>query len=542
MKILYTTTIGSTMSFFREIIWELKREGHVVDIATNEEGNNAIVPEYYREWGCRVYPLLCSRSPFNIGNVKAIQQIQQIVMDNYYDLVHCHTPIAAMCTRIACRKIRKQGTKVIYTAHGFHFYEGAPLKNWLIYYPIEKICSYWTDVLITINKEDYLLAKKKMKAKRIEYVPGVGIDLKKFNKIKVDKITIRKKLGVPEKAKLLLSVGELNENKNHEIVIRAIANLNSIYYIIAGCGPLHEHLEEVIKECGLTDRVKLLGFREDVKELYKTVDAFIFPSFREGLSVALMEAMASGLPCLVSKIRGNVDLIDENGGALFDPHSVEECRDAINEVLSKNSAKIGIYNANKVRYFGNLNVIEEIKNIYTHESEKFKVRLNFFERLMRSWLQHYNVKKYWKRRKYVVEPHGRGLSLALKYYYLFYIKKCDAFNNATLGTHLGYGAEFTDVPLFPHGLYGIVISHNASIGKNVTIFHQVTIGEGKNGAPRIGDNVLIGAGAKLLGKIKIGNNVIVGSGAVVTFDVPENSIVHAAKATVVESVKLEEQG
>ena len=163
MKILYVTTIGSTMNFFKSFIGELISEGHTVDIACNN--SKSPVPEIYSDWGCNIYPISCTRSPMNKGTVKAISELKKIVAENKYDIVHCHTPIAAMCTRLACKDLRKNGVRVIYTAHGFHFYNGAPKKNWLMYYPVEKICAKYTDTLITINKEDYEFAKKKMKAK-----------------------------------------------------------------------------------------------------------------------------------------------------------------------------------------------------------------------------------------------------------------------------------------------------------------------------------------------------------------------------------------
>lgn len=348
MKVLYVTTIGGTMRFFTQFIQELLDEGHTVDVAANETGSR--IPDCYREWGCRVYPISTSRSPLNKGNLTAIKQIRKIVSENGYDIVHCHTPIAAMCTRLACRGVRKQGTKVFYTAHGFHFYKGAPLKNWLLYYPVEKVCAHFTDTLITINQEDYALARKKLKAKKIEYVPGVGVDLEKFADVPADRLEKRREMGIPEDAVLLLSVGELNENKNHETVIRAIAGMDA-HYIIAGSGTRQAHLQNVIDTLGMTDRVKLLGYRKDVSELYKAADLFVFPSFREGLSVSVMEAMASGLSVACSRIRGNTDLIDENGGALFDPHSVEECVEAIRTLLAADRATMGAYNAEKVKRF-----------------------------------------------------------------------------------------------------------------------------------------------------------------------------------------------
>lgn len=362
MKILYITTIGGTMGFFESFIRRLLDEGYKVDIATNESDSQ--VPSCYREWGCTVYSLDTSRSPLDRGNLRAIRQIRSLVAKEKYDIVHCHTPVAAMCTRLACRKARRHGTRVFYTAHGFHFYTGAPVKNWLLYYPVEWLCAHFTDVLITINKEDYERAKKKMKAKRVEYVPGVGIDLTKFGQTVTDKAAKRRELGVPEEARLLLSVGELNENKNHETVIRAIADMD-VYYAIAGEGELHEHLQGVIDELGLSGRVKLLGYREDVAELYQAADVFVFPSMREGLPVSVMEAMASALPVVCSRIRGNVDLIDDNGGVLFDPHGVDDCTAALGKLLGADARAMGDYNARKVQDFSQTRVHAQMWEIYS---------------------------------------------------------------------------------------------------------------------------------------------------------------------------------
>lgn len=365
MKILYVTTIGGTMNFFKNFIKSLIDNGNTVDIATNEKGSK--VADCYREWGCTVHPISCTRSPLNKGSIRAIGEIRDIVKDGGYEIVHCHTPVAAMCARLACRKLRKDGVKVVYTAHGFHFYKGAPKKNWLLYYPIEKICSEYTDVLVTINQEDYAFAKKKMKSKRVEYVPGVGIDLEKFSRTDVNRYEKRKELGIPENATLLISVGELNKNKNHETVIRAVAELKNenIYYIIAGKGGLEGYLNGLIEEVGLTDRVKLLGYRNDIKELCAISDVFVFPSFREGLSVSVMEAMATGLPVVCSKIRGNTDLIDGDGGKHFNPHSVAECKSAIESVIAADINALGEYNRKKVTNFSLAEVNRQMLDIYS---------------------------------------------------------------------------------------------------------------------------------------------------------------------------------
>ena len=311
MKILYVTTIGATMGFFKNIIRELIDEGNTVDIATNESDSK--VPDCYREWGCEIFQISCTRSPFNKGTLFAIKEIRDIASRGKYDIVHCHTPIASLCTRIACQPLRKQGLKVIYTAHGFHFYKNAPYINGLVYYPAEWICSFLTDVLITINKEDYSRAKKHMHAKKVEYVPGVGIDVDFFKNTSVDRNKKREEIGVPKDAFLVLSVGELNTNKNHELVIREIAKRgdSNIHYAIAGQGELKDYLIGLSKELGVENQIHLLGYRNDCNELYKICDLYVLPSLREGLNVSLMEAKASGCKLKASEIRGNTDILLE---------------------------------------------------------------------------------------------------------------------------------------------------------------------------------------------------------------------------------------
>ena len=294
-------------------------------------------------------------------NILAYKQVSSILAGNHYDVVHCHSPIGGLITRLAGQKVRRQGTKIVYTAHGFHFYKGAPLINWLLYYPAEKICAHFTDVLITINHEDYALAKKRMKSPHVEYIPGVGIDLQNFGTNAEARKHKRQELGIPLDSLLLLSVGELNKNKNHEVAIRAIADMD-VYYVIAGKGNLNTYLQDLIDELGLSSRVQLLGFRQDICQLFQAADAFVFPSFREGLSVSVMEAMASGLPVACSDIRGNTDLIDKNGGALFNPHSQAECSSAIKKCLEMDGA--GKHNTTKIQQFCVGTVTADLKVLY----------------------------------------------------------------------------------------------------------------------------------------------------------------------------------
>ena len=372
MKILYVTTIGATMGFFKSFIKKLTDDGNQVELACN---NTANVPEFYVENGFKIHSIDCSRAPINKGNFKAVKQLKKIVENGHFDIVHCHTPIAAACCRIACRKARKNGTKVIYTAHGFHFYKGAPFKNWLIYYPIEKICSHFTDVLITINTEDYALAQKKMNAKSIQYVPGVGIDIKRFSECVINREEKRKELGIPEDAMLLLSVGELNKNKNHETVIKALAKIHNsnIYYLIAGKGGLEYYLNELIENLDLNNNVKLIGYRADIAELYKAADICVLPSIREGLPVAVMEGMAAGLPLIVADNRGTRDLCQNNiNGLVCNTFSSDEFADAINKLWNDTSLrrKMGNENLNAAGNFDIKKVNSIMNKIYFNSCKK----------------------------------------------------------------------------------------------------------------------------------------------------------------------------
>ena len=350
-KALIITSVASMVDqFLISSIVMLRDMGCTVEVACNFETGSTCSKERIENLkdrlsslGVKYYHIDFSRNILRLSkHVRAYKQVKQIIKNGKYDLVHCHSPIGGLIARLACRKARKNGLRVIYTAHGFHFYKGAPKKNWLLYYPVEKFCAPMTDVLITINKEDYAFAQKKLKAGRIEYVPGVGIDVAKFAETQVDVAEKRREIGVPEDAFLLLSVGELNRNKNHETVIRAVASLQDphIHYAIAGIGGLHDYLAELATSLGVGDQIHLLGYRKDVAELYKVADAYAHPSLREGLPVALMEAMASGLPCIASRIRGNVDLITEGvGGYLCAPTDAGEYASAIRALCENPEAR-----------------------------------------------------------------------------------------------------------------------------------------------------------------------------------------------------------
>lgn len=380
-KALQLASVASMIDLFNtENINILRSLGYSVDVATNFEDGSITsqerVNEYrkeLKEQGIGTYQIPIPRSLKRVKDIIiSYKMVKKLVNKNHYRIVHCHSPIGGVICRLACRKARKSGTKVIYTAHGFHFFKGASKASWMIYYPIEKWMSRYTDILITINHEDYQRAKKRFYAKKTVYVPGVGIDIEQFNsgfleKISTTRTRLESKYGLDKESILFLSVGELNKNKNHAVVIRALARMDNrnLHYFIAGQGKLKDELIQLASQLGISGQVHLLGYRIDVPDLMHAADVYLLPSIREGLNVSLMEAMASGLPCLCSNIRGNKELITkEAGGYLVDALDVGAWQKAISKVLNMGK-EFGNRNTERIsRDFSKFKVQNMMKKIY----------------------------------------------------------------------------------------------------------------------------------------------------------------------------------
>lgn len=311
-KVLLVATVQSHIAqFHKPLIKWLCDEGYRVDVAA--KNNLDTKPNLHLDIDGNIYDVPFARSPFSLSNVKAYKMLRKIINDGQYDVVHCNTPVGGVLTRLAANQKRKKGqTTVLYEAHGFHFFKGGSKKSWLIWYPIEKWLSRYTDVLVTINKMDYALACESFKAKKVEYIPGVGFDIGAFDKLE-GFTDLREEFGLQSDAKIVMSVGELNKNKNHKVIINALAHLGKadIHYFIAGNGPLKEELIATSKELGVENNVHFLGYRRDVPSLLKCADVFAFPSFREGLGLASLEAMSLGIPIITSDRHGINDYSED---------------------------------------------------------------------------------------------------------------------------------------------------------------------------------------------------------------------------------------
>lgn len=328
------------------------------------------IKEDQEKYNVKIHNISLARSPYSISNIKAYKQLIKIIESENIDYIHCNTPVGGILGRLAGKRCNVK--KVIYQAHGFHFYKGAPLINWFLYYPVERWLAHYTDAIITINQEDFERAQKfhLRKNGKVYYVPGVGIDTSKY--ITDSQVRIRKRLelGIKDNEIVFISMGDLIERKNYPLAIEAISKVNdpNVHYFICGQGPDENKLKLYAKELGIEQRVHFLGYRNDIKELLTAADVFLFTTKQEGLARSLMEAMASGLPCIASCIRGNTDLLNESKGG-FLCRELSEYVDAIKKLVSDKALRneMSIKNIDAIQHFNIENATEEVKKVYLQE-------------------------------------------------------------------------------------------------------------------------------------------------------------------------------
>lgn len=341
------------------------------------------------------------RSPFSPGVRKAYKQLKELMEQESFDLIHCHMPMSGVVARMAAQAVRKRSGRkvpVLYTAHGLHFYQGAPLKNW-IYYPVERFLARYTDRLILINEEDYKRAGKFPIRGRVERIMGVGMRLERFDAWKKEEYSIGRKVtdvdngvkdiyeeyGIPEEYGILISVGEITQRKNHIVMIDAMKELLDLplVYVICGSGPWEEKLKMHVKEQGLESRVKFAGYVDQIPGVLKQADCFVFPSFQEGLPVAVMEAMAVGLPVIATGIRGITDLLEHTkGGYLVDDWEPENYAVKVRRMFSERGGKspvsrevrrqdMGQWNRQRIKEFALPVVEKKMREIYRSVMEEY---------------------------------------------------------------------------------------------------------------------------------------------------------------------------
>lgn len=369
MKILYVTTISNTVnSFLIPHIKMLIEDDNQVDVAFSIKQEPALT---LKQSDCNIHNIDFNRSPLNLSNIKAYKQLKELIKEGQYDLVHTHTPVASVITRLVCKNLRD--IKVFYTAHGFHFFKNASYKAWLLFYPIEKWLSKYTDTLITINKEDYeTVQEKNFKMKKVSHVHGVGVDLKQIEKQTVSqKKYYREKYSYSESSFIIFFAAELNNNKHQDLLIHAVDKVKDIIpnikVIFAGKGPLEKDYKNEVNALGLGQYVDFLGYCEEVNDFLVLSDLVVATSRREGLPVNILEALAVGLPIIATDVRGHNELV-KNGknGFLVDVEDEKRLAGSIIEIYNdkKMASKFGEAGQKIVKKYSLDNVLMELRNVY----------------------------------------------------------------------------------------------------------------------------------------------------------------------------------
>lgn len=371
MKILYVTTVSLTLNtFLIPHIKYLIEKGNNIQIASNIDVE--LAKEFINS-NIKHTKIDFSRNPISLSNKKAYIQIKELYEKERFDIIHVHTPVASFITRLA---LRNEEVKIIYTAHGFHFYKGAPLINWLVYYPLEKIASRWTDTLVTINNEDLEIAKRfnLRNSGKVELMHGVGIEANVYELINFNKDLYKEYLGLNKQDFIILILAELNKNKNHIQIIRAIKILQDKYpnikVLCAGKGPLENKLKNKVKSLGLDNNIKFIGFRSDIKELLQISDCIGLFSLREGLGKCLLEGMIAGKALIATNTRGPKELIEHNkNGFLVKIKDYKETAKYIEEIYldKEKRSNFGEKSKIKIKEYLIENVLDEIYKFHFND-------------------------------------------------------------------------------------------------------------------------------------------------------------------------------
>ena len=367
-KVLFIATVYTHLAVFHiPFMKMLQEKGYEVHAAASSVTGRRNDVE---NAGVICWEIPFKRSPYNPANVKAFFELRSLLKNHHFDLIHVHTPVAAFLGRLVAKSTH-QGP-VLYTAHGFHFYKGAPRRNWFIYHTAERIASRWTDGLIVMNDEDFENAQKLgFKAgENLFYVHGVGVDLSKYANPPVSENSIRASLGIGQEDVVIACVGELNENKNQDFLLDAWGDLASrhdyIHLLLVGTGEKMATLQKKVLQEHL-QRVYFLGYRRDVPQILREADVATLVSKREGLPKCVMEAMAAGKPVVASNVRGNRDLVKHGRtGFLVELEDISGLVQAFEKLILDHQLRIsmGIAGQKKIRDYSLKNVLAEMSDIY----------------------------------------------------------------------------------------------------------------------------------------------------------------------------------
>ena len=370
-RVLLIATVQSHIGQFHKPLMKLLKEnGWEIHVAArnNLAEKNGLQLEYPDQ----VFDIPFQRSPLDFRNVKAYKQLKRLLASTHYDVVHCNTPVGGVLTRLAARKYRKHGTKVYYTVHGFHFYNGAPKEHWLIYYPIEKWLDRYTDKLITINEEDYEFARRKFSCP-VYRIHGVGANSEKYRIIDgEEQKKLREELGLT--GHVLIAVGELLPNKNQKTAVMALKKILASYpdacLLIAGNGPEKENLERLAHAEGVQDRVVFLGYTTQLQRYLEAADIEVACSYREGLPLNVLEAMLCGKPVVASNNRGHREVIKEGvNGFIVNADDINAYADAVCRILLYGNMDGDIIRKSIEPYM-DYSVSQELKAVYFDEVQK----------------------------------------------------------------------------------------------------------------------------------------------------------------------------
>ena len=351
MKVLYTATVLSHIcQFHLPYLQMLKEQGHEVHVAARDNlaEKNGLKLQYTDKFT----EIPFARSPASTDNIRAYKKLKKLIDTEHYDLIVCNTPMGGIVTRLAAKKARRNGTRVIYMAHGFHFYKGASKKAWLVYYPVERFMARYCDVLVTINEEDFALAKAKFRNVKVEHIHGVGVRTDRYHPADAgERAAMRSAEGLRGDDFAILCTGELNANKDQKTLILAAAKLKDtipgLRVLLAGNGPLESELRSQIRSLGLEDTVKLLGYRTDLERIVPAMDVIVSCSHREGLPLNIVEAMLCKKPLVAAINRGHNELIQDGvNGYLFTAGDAEKLAEHIemlylNEDLRRSFGEAG---------------------------------------------------------------------------------------------------------------------------------------------------------------------------------------------------------